>query len=85
MVRQIVIIIGAGPASLLLVHYLLRRQQYQIELYDRRPDPCQINPNEQRSFPISLQKRGQNALAGIPGLDAAITQQAIACQGSVIH
>lgn len=34
-----IVIIGAGPAGLLLAHYLLRRGKYQVEIYDRRPDP----------------------------------------------
>ncbi|WP_081716837.1 FAD-dependent oxidoreductase [Leptolyngbya sp. Heron Island J] len=85
MSRQKIVIIGAGPAGLLLAHYLLRRQQYYIEIYDRRPDPRQVNPDEQRSFPISLQKRGRKALQAIPGLEAAIAPHAIICQGTVIH
>ncbi|MBT9315287.1 FAD-dependent oxidoreductase [Leptothoe spongobia] len=82
---QKIVIIGAGPAGLLLAHYLLCRQQYHIEIYDRRPDPRQASLNEQRSFPISLQKRGRKALQAIPGLEDAIAQQAIVCQGTVIH
>ena len=82
---QKIVIIGAGPAGLLLAHYLLHRQQYYIEIYDRRPDPRQVDPNERRSFPISLQKRGRKALQGIPGLEAAVAQDAMVCQGTVIH
>jgi len=36
---QNVVIIGAGPAGLLLAHYLLRRGKYHVEIYERRPDP----------------------------------------------
>ena len=85
MTPQKIVIIGAGPAGLLLAHYLLRRQRYYIEIYDRRPDPRRIEPNECRSFPISLQKRGFKALQGIPGLEEAIAQHAVICQGTVIH
>jgi kynurenine 3-monooxygenase len=68
---QTIVIVGAGPAGLLLAHYLLRRS-YRVEIYDRRPDPRQITPDQQRSFPISLQHRGRQALQGIPGLEEAI-------------
>lgn len=82
---QKIAIIGAGPAGLLLAHYLLRRQQYQIKIYDRRPDPRKVDPNDRRSFPISLQKRGRKALQGIPGLEEAIAKDAVVCHGTVIH
>ena len=36
---QKVVIIGAGPSGLLLAHYLLQRQKYRVEIYERRPDP----------------------------------------------
>ncbi|MEM7063699.1 MAG: NAD(P)/FAD-dependent oxidoreductase [Cyanobacteria bacterium P01_B01_bin.77] len=82
---QKIVIIGAGPAGLLLAHYLLRRQQYYIEIYDRRPDPRKVDPNERRSFPISLQKRGRKALQGIPELEEAIAKDAVVCHGTIIH
>lgn len=82
---QKIVIIGAGPAGLLLAHYLLRRQRYYIEIYDRRPDPRRSTPDERRSFPISLQKRGRKALQAIPGLEEAVANHAIICQGTVIH
>ena len=82
---QKIVIVGAGPAGLLLAHYLLRRQQYHIEIYDRRPDLRQVDHNEQRSFPISLQKRGRKALQGIPELEATVAKYAMICQGTMIH
>lgn len=78
------VIIGAGPAGLLLAHYLLARG-YQVEIYDRRPDPRTINPDQQRSFPISLQERGRSALRSIPGLEAAIADHSVFCKGTIIH
>ena len=81
---QKIVIIGAGPAGLLLAHYLLRRG-YAIEIYEQRPDPRQMAPNQRRSFPISLQKRGRTALRGIPGLDDAVGQHSAFCQGTVVY
>ena len=35
---QKAVIIGAGPAGLLLAHYLLRRGKYRVEIYEQRAD-----------------------------------------------
>jgi kynurenine 3-monooxygenase len=53
-----VVIVGAGPAGLLLAHALQQRGRYAIELYERRPDPREAPPSQERTFPISLQIRG---------------------------
>jgi len=79
-----IVIIGAGPAGLLLAHYL-RRRGCSIEIFDRRPDPRQITPNEQRSFPLSLQDRGRIPLQTIPGLEAAIARHGVFCCGTTVH
>ena len=78
------LIVGAGPAGLLLAHYLLARH-YQVEIYDRRPDPRTISLDQQRSFPISLQERGRSAIRGIPGLEDAISNHSVFCKGTMIH
>lgn len=82
--QQNVVIVGAGPAGLLLAHYLLRRH-YRVEVYDRRPDPRGMQADQRRSFPISLQERGRKALRSIPGLEEAIAAQGVFCQGTVVH
>ncbi|MBD1914684.1 MULTISPECIES: NAD(P)/FAD-dependent oxidoreductase [Cyanophyceae] len=81
---QTIVIVGAGPAGLLLAHYLLRRGD-RVQIYDRRPDPRQVAPDQQRSFPISLQYRGRRALQGIPGLEEAIAEYSVMCQGTYLH
>lgn len=81
---QTILIVGAGPAGLLLAHYLLRRG-YRVELCDRRPDPRQVELDQQRSFPISLQFRGRQALQAIPGLESALTKHSVMCQGTCLH
>ncbi|MEM9088158.1 MAG: NAD(P)/FAD-dependent oxidoreductase [Cyanobacteria bacterium P01_F01_bin.53] len=83
-VSQKTVIVGAGPAGLLLAHYLLARH-YPVEIYDRRPDPRTVSPDQRRSFPISLQARGRKALQGIPGLEEAIANHSVFCQGTMVH
>ena len=82
---QKIVIIGAGPAGLLLASYLLSRGNYRIEIYERRPAPRAVKQSNQRTFPIALQTRGLNAIRGIPGLEAALTEQGIYSQGVLIH
>lgn len=82
---QNIVIIGAGPAGLLLAHYLLRRGNYRINIYERRPDPRLTDVSKDRTFPISLQERGRKALRAINGLEEAIADQSVFCQGTIIH
>jgi kynurenine 3-monooxygenase len=79
-----IVIIGAGPAGLLLAHYLLRRGQYNIDIYERLHEDS-FKPTGKRTFPISLQQRGENALQKIPGLMEKITDEGVTCQGTVLH
>ncbi len=81
---QNIVIVGAGPAGLLLAHYL-RQRHYRVAIYDNRPDPRRAHPDQHRSFPISLQWRGRKALAGIPDLEAEIAQHSIFCRGTCVH
>lgn len=82
---QTVVIIGAGPAGLLLAHHLLRRGQYTVAVYERRPDPRAVSTAQDRTFPISLQERGRRAIRAIPGLEEAIAAESVFCQGTIVH
>lgn len=82
---QTVVIVGAGPAGVLLAHYLLERDNYRVELYDRRPDPRQTDFTNHRSFPLSLQERGRRALRGVVGLEEAIAAQSVFCNGTTLY
>lgn len=89
-----VVIVGAGPAGLLLALHLIslsRRQQQighldDIHIIEKRPDPRRrrllpspsSSTTTTRSFPISLDSRGLTAVRQIPGLDKAIEK----CGGS---
>lgn len=80
-----VVIIGAGPTGLLLAHYLLRRENYYVEIYERRHDPRQTNFEVERTFPINLQERGRKALREIEGLEGAITQESVWITGTTSY
>ena len=87
-----IVIIGAGPAGLLLAHYLSQRGKYQINIYERRSHqpndadlPSSLITNGNRSFPISLQERGRKAIRMIPGLESAIANESVFCQGTIVH
>jgi len=82
---QTVVIIGAGPAGLLLAHYLLRRGTYRVALYERRPDPLLVQGAQSRTFPISLQERGCKALRAIAGLEEAIAAESVFCNGTLTY
>lgn len=81
-----VVIVGAGPCGVLLAHYLLRRPEaYQIEIYDRRPDPRTVPFEKVRTYPLTLNARGIHALQQIEGLEASVKAQATAIRGTVVH
>lgn len=99
--KQHVVIVGAGPAGLLLAGYLLRRQRYRITIYEQRSDPrlTQQHRNglwpvdglltgvakSHRTFPIALQARGRQALREIPGLEDEVAMQSTLCTGTIMH
>ncbi|MEO0375861.1 MAG: NAD(P)-binding protein, partial [Cyanobacteria bacterium P01_A01_bin.17] len=80
-----IVIIGAGPAGLLLAHYLLRRGRYRVEIYERRPDPRLVKQAHQRTFPLTLQLRGMNAIRSIPDLETALVEKGIWSRGAMLH
>jgi kynurenine 3-monooxygenase len=82
---QKVVIIGAGPAGLLLAYYLLRRGKYRVELYEQRSDPRLVDGSQDRTFPISLQERGRKAIRKIPGLEDAIASAGVFCNGTRLY
>jgi kynurenine 3-monooxygenase len=82
---QKVIIIGAGPAGLLLAHYLLRRGKYRVEIYERRSDMRLADASQDRTFPISLQERGRKAIREISGLEEAIAAASRFCNGTKVY
>ena len=80
-----VVIIGAGPAGLLLAHYLLARSNhYHVFIYDRRSAP-RNHRSEDRAFVISLTERGQHILKAIDGLWPAVRQKGVEVRATGIY
>jgi kynurenine 3-monooxygenase len=82
---QKVVIIGAGPAGLLLAHYLLHRGKYRVEIYERRADFRLADSSQSRTFPISLQERGRAAIREIAGLEEEIAAASLFCNGTKVY
>lgn len=81
-----IVIIGAGPCGLFLAHTLQRRgAKYQIEIYDRRPDPRLISFENSRTFPINLNTRGMKSLGIIPRLESVVREKSSLIKGSIMH
>ena len=85
MVKQVVIV-GAGPSGLLLAHHLLRRkEQYHIDIYERRNDPRTTEFSLARTFPLVLNQRGLRALSNIEGVVEAVKAMSVESYGTLIH
>ncbi|ABW27367.1 FAD-dependent oxidoreductase [Acaryochloris marina] len=80
-----VVIVGAGPAGLLLAVYLLKRPGYRVSVFEQRADPRLTPQVQNRTFPISLQERGQQALRSISGLEQAVADRSTVCNGTIMH
>ncbi len=77
------ILIGSGLAGGLLAAYLGRRG-YEVDLYERRADPCEGNMVGGRSINLALSTRGIHALQQI-GIADEVLKHAIPMRGRMIH
>ncbi|MEO1340045.1 MAG: NAD(P)/FAD-dependent oxidoreductase [Cyanobacteria bacterium J06635_13] len=78
-----VLIVGAGPSGILLALYLLRRPDYQVEIYELRSDP-RVNPQVGASnYPLILCQRGLAACRQIKGLESEIELAGIGIEGAI--
>lgn len=78
-----VVVIGAGLAGSLLGIYLARRN-FQVEIYERRPDMRKVDIGGGRSINLALSARGLYALAET-GLSERILHISLAMRGRMIH
>lgn len=77
------IVLGAGlVGTVLSVH--LAKAGFEVEVYDSRPDPRQIEPKFDRSINITLCERGFRALESI-GMNEVILKMCVPLYGRVIH
>jgi len=77
------ILVGSGLAGGLLAAYLGRRG-YEVELFERRPDPRAGNFVGGRSINLALSTRGIHALEQL-GLADEVLRHAIPMRGRMIH
>ena len=78
-----VLVAGAGPAGILIANCLVRRPGYDVHLVDKKPNPLDLPMS--KSYPISLQARGLEALGEIPGLQESVKSQGIRPAGVCFH
>jgi kynurenine 3-monooxygenase len=76
-------IIGAGLAGALLA-VLLARQGWQVEVFEKRPDPRRRGYEGGRSINLALAERGLHALRGA-GLEREVMAQAVMMRGRMVH
>lgn len=76
-------LIGSGLAGGLLAAYLGRRG-FEVDLYERRPDPRAGNTVGGRSINLALSTRGIHALEQL-GIAQEVMQHAIPMRGRMIH
>ncbi|MEH6548848.1 MAG: NAD(P)/FAD-dependent oxidoreductase [Pseudomonadales bacterium] len=74
--REKIVILGAGPAGLLLARLLLESEpNSDIHVFERA-DALQDRENE-KSFSFAIFKRGFDALAQISGLDETVSRRCV--------
>lgn len=76
-------IAGAGLAGTLL-GVLLSRQGYEVEIFERNPDPRQAGDSAGRSINLALAERGRHALR-CAGLLGQVDEYTIPMRGRMLH
>ena len=76
-------IAGAGLAGALLAT-LLARKGWQVEVFEKRPDPRLKGYEGGRSINLALAERGLHALREA-GLNDLVMQQAVMMRGRMVH
>lgn len=76
-------IAGAGLAGALLAT-LLARKGWQVEVFEKRPDPRVKGYEGGRSINLALAERGLHALCEA-GLNDIVMQQAVMMRGRMVH
>ena len=80
---QKITIAGAGLAGALLAT-LLARKGWQVEVFEKRPDPRRKGYEGGRSINLALAERGLHALR-LAGLQDVVMAQAVMMRGRMVH
>ncbi len=81
--RERVLVAGAGLGGALMAIYLARAG-HEVQLYERRSDPRQLQGARGRSINLAISTRGIAALGGV-GLDRRILEMAVPMPGRMMH
>jgi kynurenine 3-monooxygenase len=76
-------IVGAGPVGSLLALTLARRG-YELDVFERRPDPQKGAAAAGRSINLAVSTRGLHALHAV-GLDRQVLDSAVPMTGRMMH
>src|SRR4051812_30378512 len=82
-IEKSVVIIGAGLVGALLA-ILLRKQGFDVTIFEKRPDPRTSAGEEGRSINLALSDRGLKALCKA-GLENTVMTEAIPMKGRMRH
>jgi kynurenine 3-monooxygenase len=83
MTRQAITLIGGGLVGALLAQ-LLARRGFQVEVFEKRPDPRRFGFVGGRSINLALAERGLQALR-TAGLSDDVLQRAVMMRGRMVH
>jgi kynurenine 3-monooxygenase len=81
--QEKITLVGAGLAGALLA-ILLARRGWQVDVFEKRPDPRRRGYEGGRSINLALAERGLHALR-MAGLQDAVMAQAVMMRGRMVH
>ncbi|GLQ48580.1 FAD-dependent oxidoreductase [Dyella flava] len=83
MTRQAITLIGGGLVGALLAQ-LLARRGFEVDVFEKRPDPRQVGFVGGRSINLALAERGLQALR-TAGLSDDVLPRAVMMRGRMVH
>ena len=83
MKKESVVLLGAGLVGSLMATYLARRQ-YQVQLFEKRPDMRTLDNDEGRSINLALSHRGLKALKQV-GVMNEVSKICLPMNGRMMH